>query len=202
MQGFALPPIPGELHWHVSPTNWSHDPSSGLRILAGPETDWFSDPAGSYVKDNAPCALVSLTDECFLLAAKVSVEFGSVFDAGAIQVRVTDERWAKLCLEYSPQRRPTIVSVVTRGLSDDCNSAEVAQHGVYLRVARASRTFAFHYSVDGRLWHLVRYFSLGEQLTSVRVGFSAQSPTGAACAAVFSEIFYRQGALRDLRNGE
>jgi len=34
-------------------------------------------------------------------------------------------------------------------------------------------------------WHLVRYFSLGN-LSTLRIGFSAQSPMGPRCAAVFS----------------
>ena len=67
--------------------------------------------------------------------------------------------------------------------------------------ARTPRTLAFHYSTDGRFWHFVRYFSLG--LTDVlRAGFSAQSPTGAACRAVFTEISYRAGTLADNRSGE
>jgi Uncharacterized conserved protein len=102
---------------HVSNKPWivsKH--TKGLFILAGAKTDWFSDPAGNYAKDNAPCALVTLPDDAFLLSAKVSVEFASAFDAGVLQIRATDDRWAKLCFEYSPQRRPMIVSVVTRGV--------------------------------------------------------------------------------------
>jgi regulation of enolase protein 1 (concanavalin A-like superfamily) len=94
-----------------------------------------------------------------------------------------------------------IVSVVTRGVSDDCNSVEIDGSEVYLRVARTPQTWAFHNSLDGRFWHFVRYFTLGK-VDSPRVGFSAQSPTGAQCAAIFSEISYRAGSLRDLRNGE
>jgi regulation of enolase protein 1 (concanavalin A-like superfamily) len=94
-----------------------------------------------------------------------------------------------------------VVSVVNRDVSDDCNSVVIAGSEVYLRVARTPRTLAFHYSTDGQFWHFVRYFSLG--LTDVvRAGFSAQSPTGATCRAVFAEIAYRAGALADNRSGE
>ena len=57
--------------------------------------------------------------------------------------------WAKLCFEYSPQREPMVVSVVTRGLSDDCNSFVVDGATVWLRIARVGSAFAFHASTDG-----------------------------------------------------
>lgn len=91
--------------------------------------------------------------------------------------------------------------MVTRGVSDDCNSAVIESSEVYLRIARTPQTLAFHYSQDGRYWHLVRYFSLGK-LDALRVGFSAQSPTGQKCTAVSSEINYRVGVLKDIRSGE
>jgi hypothetical protein len=34
------------------------------------------------------------------------------------------------------------------------------------------------------------------------LGFSAQSPTGSGCVAVFSQIHHRPTAVTDLRNGE
>ena len=140
-------------------------------------------------------------DASFLLSAKVAVAFGATYDAGALQIRANSELGAKLCFEYSPQGRPMIVSVVTRGVSDDCNSVEIEGTEIYLRVARAPRTVAFHYSHDGRIWHLVRYFSLG-QVDTLSVGFSAQSPTGVRCAVTFSDISYRAGSLNDNRSGE
>jgi len=82
-----------------------------------------------------------------------------------------------------------------------CNSVEVDGSEVYLRVARTPRTLAFHFSLDGRVWHFVRYFSLGP-VSSLRVGFSSQSPTGKKCGAVFTEMSYRRGSLQDNRSGE
>ena len=198
---FTLPTIPGEFQWHISPVEWNYEPTKGLFILAGAQTDWFIAPEGNYAKDNAPCALVTLTDNNFLLSAKVSVAFDSTFDAGALQIRATKDQWAKLCFEYSPQHRPMIVSVVTRGVSDDCNSVEIDGSEIFLRVVRTPQSLAFHFSHDGRNWQFVRYFTLG-QLGSLQVGFSAQSPTGAKCAVTFSEMSYRQGTIKDNRSGE
>lgn len=91
--------------------------------------------------------------------------------------------------------------MVTRGVSDDCNSAPIEGQTVYMQITRQGQTFAFHYSLNGTYWHLVRYFSLGEK-GPVWVGFSAQSPTGSQCRAQFSAIHYQAGGLKNLRNGE
>jgi len=94
-----------------------------------------------------------------------------------------------------------VVSVVTRGVSDDCNSTVVDAPEVWLRISRVGRAFAFHSSADGRVWELVRHFAL-EPADELSVGFEAQSPLGAGCAATFSEISFAARSLGDLRNGE
>jgi hypothetical protein len=86
-------------------------------------------------------------------------------------------------------------------VSDDSNGVLVDDPHAYLRLAVAERTIAFHASRDGSWWELVRYFSLEAPLTDVRVGFSAQSPTGEGCRATFAEIAYRAGELGDRRDG-
>jgi hypothetical protein len=48
---------------------------------------------------------------------------------------------------------------------------------------------------------MVRYFTIGD-LRDVRIGFSAQAPTGDGCRVEFSEVDYRAGKLSDIRSGE
>jgi regulation of enolase protein 1 (concanavalin A-like superfamily) len=138
----------------------------------------------------------------FTLAARVTVEFGSMFDAGVLLLHARERHWAKCCFEYSPQGRPTAVSVVTRGLSDDCNSFEVEGSTLWMRITRTGAAWAFHASGDGSVWRLLRYFSLtGDAADLVRVGFMAQSPAGEGCAATFEHIAFRPGAPENLRDG-
>jgi len=201
MAAFRVPGIPGELHWKRQPLDWQAGPGNGLTITAGEHTNWFIDPGGRRTEDSAPVGLFTPPDANFLLSAKVAVEFASTFDAGVLQLRSREDLWAKLCFEYSPQDEPMIVSVVTRGVSDDCNSVVIADKEVYMRLAHTPKTTVFHYSRDGSYWHLVRYFSLGD-LPSLQVGFSSQSPRGQRCRTVFSEIRYTSGSLKDNRSGE
>jgi uncharacterized protein len=202
MTPLRLSAIPADLQWKNNPADWKVGSDESLSITAGEKTDWFIEPSGSsWVVSNAAAALFVPPDENFLLSAKVTVGFGSTFDAGVLCVYERDDLWTKLCFEYSPQQKPMIVSVVTRGLSDDCNSTVIDGNTVFLRIARLGTTFVLHYSLDGQYWHMVRYFTLGK-LENLRVGFLAQSPIGQSCNVVFSEIAYRPDTLKDMRNGE
>jgi uncharacterized protein len=200
MNAFKLSPLPADLMWQNDPLDWKVD-KNVLTLTAGAMTDWFIDPANGDPKGNAPTALFTPPDEDFMLSAKVKVDFAATYDAGVLRIHERDDLWAKLCFEYSPQGNPMVVSVVTRGVSDDCNSTEIDDTSVYLRIMRAGQTFAFHYSRDGQFWSLVRYFSLGA-LSNLQVGLSSQSPTGQKCAVTFSDISYRQGKIKDIRSGE
>jgi len=172
-----------------------------LALTSGAKSDLFIDPAGEEGGRPDAGRLTGLPpDRDFRLAARVSVHFGSVYDAGVLLLYLSERRWAKLCYELSPQRRPTVVTVVTRGTSDDGNSFETAGGPLWLRITRAGRAWAFHASEDGAAWRLVRYFTLGEA-SGARVGLLAQSPTGPGCTAVFDEIAYKPGAPADLRDG-
>src|SRR5512138_3400193 len=90
-----------KIEWKNNPLDWELDSKGNLTIIAGDHTDWFNDPGSEQVNGNAPIALFTPPDGSFLLSARVSVDFQSTFDAGVLHVRVDDERWAKLCFEYS-----------------------------------------------------------------------------------------------------
>lgn len=91
-------------------------------------------------------------------------------------VMADQENWAKLCFELVNQV-PTLVSVVTRNLSDNCISELIGKGKPYLRILRSGNCFGFHYSLDAITWTLVRFFSL-DAPTTVKAGVVGQCPTG------------------------
>ena len=201
MTDLVIPGVPFPLTPSGSPACQATVSGGGLIVTGGAKSDLFIDPAGEEGARPDAGRLTGLPgDRDFTLSARVSVRFGSVFDAGVLLLYLSERRWAKLCYELSPQRRPTAVTVVTRGMSDDSNSFETAGGPLWLRITRSGRAWAFHASEDGAWWRLLRYFTLGEA-SGARVGFLAQSPTGPGCTAVFDEIVYKSGAPADLRDG-
>jgi uncharacterized protein len=192
--------MPFALRWLSPPARWSQA-NAVLTIHAGPGTDWFVDPSGTSAPIvNAP-ALVGRLDCDFVFSARVEVDFAATFDAGVLLVHAHERAWAKLCFERSPGGEPMIVSVVTRRVSDDCNSVVVEGNSVWLRISRLGTALAFHASTDGSYWQLVRHFALNAAKAPA-VGFLAQSPLGNGCRASFDHISFESRRLSDLRNGD
>jgi regulation of enolase protein 1 (concanavalin A-like superfamily) len=190
--------LPFDLRWLGTPA--AQDIEGGrLKIASGPRTDWFVDPAGTEPIVNAP-ALLGSPEGDFVLSARAEVDFKQTYDAGVLALWQDGTTWAKLCFEYSPQGHPMVVSVVTRGVSDDCNSIVVAGTSVWLRIAHIGRAYAFHASIDGAFWQFVRYFALGEG-AALSVGFEVQSPLGKGCTARFTDVRFSLTTLAELRDG-
>jgi uncharacterized protein len=190
--------MPMPLRWLAPPARWRAEGST-LELAAHPRTDWFVDPSGAREPTLDGAALVGEVAGDFVLSACVTVGFAATFDAGVLMLHASDTVWAKLCFELSPQREPMVVSVVTRGTSDDANGFVVDGDTVWLRIARMGPAFAFHASTDGSDWRLVRHFTLGD--VEPAVGFEAQSPTGDGCDVRFDDVRFEARRLRDLRDG-
>ena len=187
------------LHWLAQPASW-HADGSTLSIEAGGQTDWFVDPFDGRVDNTAPI-LFFVPGPDYVLNGKVNVSFRSKWDAGALMVWADDHHWAKLSFELSPEKQPTMVTVVTRGLSDDCNSIPLSGNDVYLQIARTGNTYVFYSSTNGRDWKILRTFSLDSDLQQM-VGFEAQSPAGSGANVTFSEIHYSPAKIKNIYTGQ
>ena len=139
-----------------------------------------------------------------MLIARVAPRFAAAFDVGALMLR-TDSGigaggdWAKLAFERSPDGRAMAVSVVTRGVSDDANGPDFGAEALFLRACWTGAAYAFHISVDGVRWDLLRFFALPSRVVSVDI--VAQSPTGAGCEVRVDRVVLMAGAPKDLRDG-
>jgi regulation of enolase protein 1 (concanavalin A-like superfamily) len=191
--------VPAPMQWLLTPEDWRLS-DGGLTITAGPRTDLFADPETRTKTVTAP-ALTAAVHGDFWLSARVRPELAATYDAGVLVLYAHPRAWAKLCLERSPQGRATVVTVVTREVSDDCNSFTVDDDHVWLRITRFGGTVAFHASGDGKFWQLVRYFT-HDEAPHMKIGFLAQSPTGEGCSVTFDDIRCSPGRPGELRNGE
>src|SRR5271154_1186107 len=192
----AIIGIPNILAWQNIPAAWHVEHGAELTIRSGKQTDWFVDPFEGAVHNTAPILLFFPSDN-YVFSTKVKVGFSTKWDAGALMVWADDHHWAKLSFELSPTKEPTMVTVVTRGVSDDCNSIPISGNTVYIQIAKSGPAFVFYSSTDGKIWQVLRVFSL-EDSSKARVGFESQSPAGAGTEAVFSEIRYQTKKITDL----
>lgn len=183
------------------PVAWNTSKDGAVTISAPAKTNWFIAPLDLKIWDSAPMLLFTPADE-FALSAKVRVEPKSRWDGGALVLFVNPTTWAKLCVEASDgPGNLKIVSVVTNGVSDDSYSIPVTGEAMFLKVAKIGSSFLFFISADGSKWQMVRNFRFNTS-ADLKVGYSAQSPTGKGTQAVFSEIRYQPERIADMFAGQ
>jgi uncharacterized protein len=195
----TIPPVPFALNWENTPKSYSFR-KDVLQIEAGDSTDMFRDPNVTYNTDTAP-KLAFHPDDNFVLSASISHDFVSKWDGGALFLKADSLNWIKFCFEkdYTGSRR--VVSVVTKGVSDDCNSVAIRTNNVYYKMAKAGNVITLYYSEDGRRWFLVRHVQFNCP-AGFTIGFLAQSPVGKSCRVSFGDIRYSAKRISDPYSGE
>lgn len=149
---------------------------------------------------NAPFFYKEVTGD-FVMRARVQVDFKDVYDAACLMVMDNLDVWGKFCFEFTDFDTHAVVSVVTNHTSDDANGNNIEGDSVWMQVARVGQSFAFHYSLDGKQFFMVRFFNLpvGE---TIKAGFEAQAPTGTGGDRVYSDFSLEQRTVKNIRVGE
>jgi regulation of enolase protein 1 (concanavalin A-like superfamily) len=187
----ALTALPGPFETRHPPVMWKATAPDALTMTAGPNTNWFVIPSNGTVIDSAPTLLFQPKGD-FKLEAKVSLQPKGRWDSGALVLFIDPENWGKLCLENPDgDGKLSAVHVVTRGVSDDAYTAmEASDNAMYIAIRRARQTFTFSASQDGKTWKVLRVFNLYGDLSQLKAGLLAQSPTGNGITVTFSDIRY------------
>jgi regulation of enolase protein 1 (concanavalin A-like superfamily) len=191
--------IPHALKWENKPAVYVLE-NERLTIVAGEKTDMFRNPNVTYNTDNAP-KLLFAADSNFVFTAAIEHAFESKWDGGALVLKQDSANWIKFCFEkdYTGARR--VVSVVTKGVSDDCNSVEINSNKVFFKMAKAGNVITLYYSLTGKQWFLVRHLQF-DTSQKLHLGFLAQAPTGKSCTVKFEHITYLQTKITDPYTGE
>ncbi|WP_237163132.1 DUF1349 domain-containing protein [Paenibacillus sp. BIHB 4019] len=196
-EGCSRQSLSKELSWINEPKSWEVNEHQQLVVQAPPMGDFFIDPAGGNTKNSAPF-LYTLVEGDFYAVTRVAVDMKQTYDSGCLMIMAGEDHWAKLCSEFFDDM-PSILSVVTRGASDDCVSSDAQIVRPFLRIARAGNSFAFHYSMDGVKWKMVRYFGMDVPAT-IKVGVVAQSPIGEGSTATFDYLKISTNVIGDIRS--
>jgi regulation of enolase protein 1 (concanavalin A-like superfamily) len=189
----------GDLVWYNPPQGWECLADGGLRIHVHPRTDFFQNPNRQGGRDSACYLWVPVAGD-FVARTHVRPKFASTYDAGALLVRSNETHWVKICFERTDFGTTAIVSVVTDGLSDDANGADITAPDVWLQIVRVGDLFGLHYALDGASWRMVRYFALPLP-PSTQIGLVAQSPVGPGTSVDFLSFSLELRTVADLRAG-
>ena len=191
--------IPYGMFWENKAVKFSVH-NNQMSIVAGEKTDMFRDPNVTYNTDNAP-KLLFKPDRDFVLTTSIEHSFTSKWDGGAIVLKQDSLNWIKFCFEKDYTGAKRVVSVVTKNISDDCNSVEIKTNKVFYKLAKADNVITLYYSLEGKKWFLIRHLQFDSD-KDVTLGFLAQSPTGKQCVVKFSNISYKAKRIKDPYAGE
>ncbi len=187
------------LSWEHPPLGWEPLPGGGMRVTVQPRVDYFQDPAGIHQKDDAPFLWLPVSGD-FVAQAHVRPAFTTTWDAAALMARFDAQHWAKLCYESTDLGTHAAVSVVTNGVSDDANGADLTAPDVWLQLYRAGDLFGLHYALDGKSWRMVRLFKLAGP-PELRLGLVAQCPVGPGTTCDFLSFNVESRTIQKLRAG-
>ena len=178
-----------------------------IEIIAPAKTDFFlgfaDECAEGILPDslcNAPFYYTEIEGD-FVLRVKVSHAFRDTYDSASVMVMQSMNCWAKACFELTDFGTHAAVSVVTRGDSDDANGVDFEGYSAWLQICRVGKGFAFHYSVDGEHFYMMRYFHLPANPV-IKVGLLAQAPTGDGGVRVYEHLTIEHRTVRNIRAGK
>jgi regulation of enolase protein 1 (concanavalin A-like superfamily) len=194
-----IPGIPKPAHWVNPPAAFAIS-GRGVEIVASEQTDLYIAADGSYRADSANRLLFE-ADPDFILSAAISHPFADKWDGGGLVLEGDSETWIKLCFEKDYTGAKRVVTVVTKGLSDDANSMEFDSHQAFFQIAKIGDVVFLYASETGTSWYLVRAMNFKVD-GKLQVGFLAQSPEGKSNRVSFTHIKYKPTAMKDYWMGE
>ena len=126
---------PDGLKWLNEPEEYSFENNS-LIITAGPESDFFNDPSARTINANAPFLFMEQSGD-FVATALLKPDFSDMWNAMSIMMHINNRNWIKFAFERSDATGKSIVTVVTREVSDDANGVILEEvDSVWLKLAR------------------------------------------------------------------
>ncbi|MEL6719369.1 MAG: DUF1349 domain-containing protein [Bacteroidota bacterium] len=190
----------------ISEFKWLNEPKTfdikdgGLKVVAEKETDFFNNPEDKKKTATAPVLYKELTGD-FVATALVKPNFSSLWNAVSLMDHIDDDNWIKFAFENSDATGKSIVSVVTKNISDDANGVIIdEQDQIWLKLIRKDNNYSMLWSKNGKDFKMARLSTL-PIADSVKIGIEAQSPVGISATheIVYFEII--QTTVKDLRKG-
>lgn len=184
--------------WQTKAKECSMD-GAKIKMVAEHDTNLFNSPSGYFKCNHFPYMYVEYEGD-FIVTCKMLPKFEEVYDLGCIVVWEDENTWIKFAYENADNGAPSIVSVVTREYSDDCNGPQMTGE-VWMQINRKGDVFALHYSTDGVKWSLARICRVPMK-KKVKVGISAQCPKGQQCEVEFENFEITENHYSNQRMAE
>jgi uncharacterized protein len=174
--------------WLNEPPTWQYD-TNGLRVVTGPNTDFWRVTHYGFVRDNGHFYYEERTGD-FTIEAKIDAKYEALYDQAGVMIRLDAANWIKAGVEYT-DGLPHFSVVVTRDFSDWSVLPSNSTGPVWFRLTKLGAAIRIQYSTDGQSFRMLRLAYFPE---------STRAQVGAMCCSPEREGFEVQ--FSDLRIGE
>ena len=189
-----------DLKWINEPKSYSAANGS-LKVKVEKGTDFFNNPADRTITSSAPLLFKQISGD-FVATALLKPDFSSMWNAVALMVHIDNRHWIKFAFENSDATGRSIVSVVTKEVSDDANGVILThQDQVWLKVIRKEHIYSMFWSLDGKAYKMARLSSL-PAVDPVKIGIEFQCPIGESATHEIAYFGIEERTVQDLRKGE
>ena len=172
-----------------------------LKVVAEKGTDFFNNPEDNTITSTAPLLFREIKGD-FVAKTLVRPDFSSLWNAVALMVHIDNANWIKFAFENSDATGNSIVSVVTKKVSDDANGVILNdQNRVWLKLIRKNNIYAMHWSINGTDYKMARLSAM-PKVDLVKIGIEFQSPVGESANHEIEYFELAETTVKDLRKGE
>ena len=184
--------------WLNAPETWSAD-GAQLRVTTDASTDFWRKTQYGFIRDSGHFFGTEIAGD-FTAQLHVAAQYSALYDQAGMMVRIDEQNWIKCGVEFSDGQL-LLSTVLTLDKSDWAVSiAPAMADGFWLRVTVEQGVIRVQYSIDGKLWPLLRLAPFPEA-PRYRVGPMCCTPERGGLEVVFSQFSTGpalQKALHDL----
>lgn len=183
--------------WLNPPENWSAD-GAQLRVTTDANTDFWRKTAYGFIRDSGHFFGTEV-DGDFTAQLHVAAQYCALYDQAGMMVRIDAENWIKCGVEFSDGQL-LLSTVLTAEKSDWAVSlAPAMPDGFWLRVTVEKGAIRVQYSLDGKLWPLLRLAPFPEA-GHYRVGPMCCTPERGGLEVAFSHFTVGPVQRKDLHD--
>jgi len=190
----------GNFKWLNEPKSFQIE-NGTLKVVAEKETDFFNNPEDKKKTSTAPVLFKEINGD-FVAKVLVRPDFTSLWNAVALMVHIDNDNWIKFAFENSDATGKSIVSVVTKNVSDDANGAILNdQDQIWLKIVRRDDIYSMLWSKNGEDFKMARLTTMAK-VDSVKIGIEFQSPVGESATHQIDYFEIEKTTVKDLRKGQ
>ena len=173
------------MNWLNEPASWQVSEDK-LEMFVTPQSDYWRETHYGFTVDDGPFYYTTRGGE-FEANLKITGEYTTRFDQMGMMLRVDEEHWIKMGIEYVDGKY-NFSTVVT----DTKSSWSVIQlseqpASVWIKVIRRLDAVEIFYSLDGKNYTMSNLSYLKNNVP-VKVGMMAASPDGKGFKAIFEDF--------------